>query len=62
VQHFRKEATAFTRRSAGGKRVRLEYERQRDDTYGRTVAYVFLDDGTFVNAEIIKQEYGVAYT
>ena len=27
-----------------------------------TIAYVFLDDGTFLNAEIIKQGYGFAYT
>ena len=25
-------------------------------------AYVFLEDGTFQNAEIIKQGYGFAYT
>ncbi len=28
----------------------------------RTLAYVFLEDGTFLNAEIIKQGYGHAYT
>ncbi len=27
-----------------------------------TLAYVFLEDGTFLNAEIIKQGYGHAYT
>jgi micrococcal nuclease len=30
--------------------------------YGRLLAYVYLDDGTFLNAEIIKQGYGFAYT
>jgi len=35
---------------------------QRKDKYGRTLAYVFLEDGTFLNAEIIKQGYGFAYT
>ena len=28
----------------------------------RSLAYVFLEDGTFLNAEIIKQGYGYAYT
>ena len=28
----------------------------------RTLAYVFLEDGTLLNAEIIKQGYGHAYT
>src|SRR5690606_37475521 len=32
------------------------------DKYNRTLAYVFLKDGTFVNAEIIKRGFGHAYT
>ena len=62
VQYFGKEATAFTQRSVEGKRIRLEYDQQRRDKYGRTLAYVYLEDGTFMNAEIIKQGYGFAYT
>jgi micrococcal nuclease len=42
--------------------VRLEYDWQRQDKYGRTLAYVYLEDRTFLNAEIIKQGYGHAYT
>jgi micrococcal nuclease len=45
-----------------GKAVRLEYDWQSKDKYGRTLAYVYLTDGTFLNAEIIKQGYGHAYT
>jgi Staphylococcal nuclease homologue len=55
------EAAAFTQRLVEGKHVRLEYDQQRQDKYGRTLAYVYLDDGTFVNAEIIMQGYGFAY-
>ncbi len=61
------EATAFTKKMVQGKRVRLEFD-QADahlgpkDRYGRTLAYVFLEDGTFLNTEIIKQGYGFAYT
>jgi endonuclease YncB( thermonuclease family) len=62
VEYFGKEASEFTRRSAEGKRVRLEYDWQRTDKYGRTLAYVYLEGGTFLNAEIIKQGYGHAYT
>lgn len=62
VEFFGKEASAFTRRLADGKRVRLEYDRERTDRYGRTLAYVHLPDGTFLNAEIIRQGYGHAYT
>ena len=62
VQYFGQEATAFTRRMVEGKRVRLEYDQERRDKYGRTLAYVYLEDGTFLNAEIIRQGYGFAYT
>ena len=62
VQHFGKEAAAFTRRLAEGRRVRLEYDQARRDRYGRTLAYVYLEDDTFLNAEIIRQGYGHAYT
>ena len=62
VEFFGKEASAFTRSMVGGKRVRLEYDWERTDRYGRTLAYVYLADGTFLNAEIIRQGYGHAYT
>jgi len=32
------------------------------DRFGRTLAYVYLEDGTFLNAESIRQGYGFAYT
>lgn len=63
VEHFGKEAAVFTQRMVNGKRVRLEFDpTARRDRYGRTLAYVFLEDGTLLNAEIIKQGYGFAYT
>ena len=67
VEYFGKEATAFTKKMVQGKRVRLEFDQANahighKDKYKRTLAYVFLWDGTFLNAEIIKQGYGFAYT
>lgn len=62
VESFGKEASAFTKGMVEGKKARLEYDWQKVDKYGRTLAYVFLEDGTFLNAEIIKQGYGYAYT
>jgi len=62
VQYFGKEASAFTKNMVEGKKVKLEYDWQRKDRYGRTLAYVYLEDGTHLNAEIIKQGYGFAYT
>jgi len=62
VQYFGKEATAFTQRLTEGKSLRLEYDQQHQDKYGRTLAYVYLENGTFVNAEIIRQGFGFAHT
>lgn len=62
VERFGREASKFTRRLAEGRSVRLEFDQERTDRYGRTLAYVYLEDGTFLNAEIIRQGYGFAYT
>jgi micrococcal nuclease len=62
VELFAREAASFTKQLCEGKRVRLEFERRRRDGYDRTLAYVFLEDGTLVNGEIIRQGYGFAYT
>jgi len=62
VEYFGKEASAFTKKLAAGQGVRLEYDQQKRDRYGRLLAYVYLEDGTFLNAELIKQGYGFAYT
>ena len=65
VEYFGKEASAFTKRLAEGKRIRLEYDQANahlghKDRYGRTLAYVFLEDATLLNAEIIRPGYGHA--
>jgi len=61
AQYFGKEASEFARRMAEGKTVRLEFDWQRTDKYQRVLAYVYLPDGRFLNAEIVKQGYGHAY-
>jgi micrococcal nuclease len=62
VEYFAQEASDYVRRRVQGQRVRLEYDQQRRDRYGRTLAYVFMVDGTLLNLRIIEQGYGFAYT
>ena len=64
VEYFGKEASKFTRSMVEGKRVQLEYDQGtgRNDRYGRTLAYVYLENGTLLNLEIIERGYGHAYT
>lgn len=44
------------------KKVRLEYDVRRKDQYGRTLAYVYLENGLFVNADLVKKGYAVVQT
>lgn len=44
------------------KKVRLEMDVQKTDQYKRILAYVFVDDSLFVNAEMIKQGYAMIET
>ncbi|MBI4389118.1 MAG: thermonuclease family protein [Nitrospinae bacterium] len=63
VQYFGKEAFEFTRRAAEGRFVSMDYDVTPRDRYGRLLAYVYrLPDDFFLNAEIVKQGYGFAYT
>ena len=62
VEYYGKEATEFARRMLEGKRVRLELDVQERDQYGRLLAYVYLEDSTFVNAELVKQGYAQVAT
>ena len=66
VLPFKWDSNGFTKRMVEGKLVRLEFDplssRRSDgkDRYSRTLAYVFLQDGRHLNAEIIRQGYGFA--
>lgn len=62
VEYFGKEATQFLTRLALHEKVRIDYELEKKDKFQRTLGYLYLTDGTFINAEIIKQGYGFAYT
>lgn len=64
VEYFATEAAAFTRKLAQGKRVTLEKDPEGDtrDRYGRALRYVHLPDGRMLNAAIVAEGYGHAYT
>ncbi len=62
VQYFGKEASRYTKKHLLGKTVFLQYDWQLRDKYGRLLAYVFLPDGTFFNAKIIRDGYAFAFT
>jgi len=62
IQKLGRRAYEFTRDLVEGKRVSLEFDVEKRDKYKRLLAYVYLKDGTFVNAEIVKQGYASLMT
>jgi endonuclease YncB( thermonuclease family) len=62
IQKLGRRAYEFTRNLVEGKRVSLEFDAEKRDRYNRLLAYVYLKDGTFVNAEIVKQGYASLMT
>jgi micrococcal nuclease len=62
VEFFGEEASEYTKFRLLGKTVYLAFDWDLRDRYGRLLAYVYLEDKTCHNAEIIRQGYGHAYT
>jgi len=60
--YFGSESSAYLSQLLDGRKVRLEYDVSRHDRYGRTLAYVYLEDGTFVNADLVKNGYATVMT
>ncbi len=61
VQWFGKEAAARTRALLEGRKVRVEFDVERKDRYGRTLGYLHRDDGLFVNLALVEEGYAFAY-
>lgn len=63
VQCFGEEASDFTHRMLGGKQVRLEADPTNDDRdrYGRLLRYVYLEDGSLYQKNLVAGGYGFAY-
>jgi micrococcal nuclease len=63
VQCYAKAASRENERLIGGQQVRLRYDAERQDRYGRTLAYVYrVSDGLFVNAELVRRGYARTLT
>ncbi len=54
---YARDAKLFTLRAVAHHDLRLEFDRQLRDSYGRLLAYVYVDDGddmTMVNEELVR--------
>jgi micrococcal nuclease len=62
IEYFGKEASEYVKQLLTGKKVRLEYDVQRYDRFKRTLAYIYLENGMFLNAHLVKEGYATAAT
>jgi len=65
VQFMSEEAGAFIRKLCLGRNIRLEYDVFDEDkrgNYGRILAYPYLEDGTFLQEQLLLNGYAVCYT
>ncbi|MBN2483387.1 MAG: thermonuclease family protein [Candidatus Omnitrophica bacterium] len=58
---YGQEAKSFNRDLVEGKYVRVEFDLESQDKYGRLLGYVFVDD-MFVNEKLLREGYAVLYT
>jgi micrococcal nuclease len=59
VECFGPQASRFNARLVEGARVRLVFDSERRDRYGRLLAYVYVGD-ELVNAELLRRGYATA--
>src|SRR3954468_23597661 len=63
VQCFAEAARSANRRLVDGQAVRVAYDVEQRDRYGRLLAYVYrAHDGTFVNAALVREGYARTLT
>ena len=57
---YGKEAALYLRSKLSGKKVLLEKDQELLDRYGRTLAYLYLEDRTFINEDLVLGGYAKA--
>ena len=57
VQVFGSEAKNHLKKLLFNKKIRLEFDMQKIDRYGRTLAYVYLENGVFLNQYLVQKGY-----
>jgi len=62
VEYYGQEAAEANRKLVEDKTVILTFDVEQRDRYGRLLAYVFLEDGTFVNAWLVENGFAQVMT
>ncbi len=62
IECYGPEASQFTMRQLTGQRVRLEFDVDRIDAFGRTLAYLWLHDGSLFNEMLVRRGFATVAT
>lgn len=62
VEYYGKEASNYTKSIINGKYVRLEFDVEQTDKYGRLLAYVYLEDGKMLNEILVRDGFAQVMT
>ena len=57
AQPFGYAARTLNKQMVLNRKIRLDFDLERHDRYGRLLAYVFLPDGSFLNERLLQQGY-----
>ena len=61
-EYFGTEAKIFVTQLLRNKKVKLTFDVQKTDRYGRVLAYVYLENGIFLNQYLVEKGYAVVST
>jgi len=59
-QPYAVKSSDFTKKALTGKKIKLVFEKDITDQYGRLLAHIILVDGTYYNALMVQNGYAIA--
>ena len=62
IECFGLEASHVTTRQLKGRRIRLEFDVDRIDPFGRTLAYLWMRDGSLFNETLVRRGFATVAT
>ena len=61
-EYFGKEAKIYLTNLLKNKKVKLTFDIQKTDRYGRILAYAYLENGVFINRHLVENGYAMVAT
>ena len=62
IECYGPESSRFTTNELTGRTVRLEFDVERIDPFGRTLAYLWMPDGSMFNETLVREGFATVAT